>query len=55
MAAVCKCHEDIALRLIEAGATPHIQDRVSRESLARKSEDVFITRITVNISALDIF
>ena len=29
MAAVYKAHEDIALRLIEAGATPHIQDGVS--------------------------
>ena len=31
MAAVYNCHEDIALRLIEARATPHIQDRVSHE------------------------
>ena len=29
MAAVYKAHEDIAMRLIEAGATPHIQDGVS--------------------------
>ena len=31
MAAVYDCHEDIALRLIDAGATPHIQDCVSHE------------------------
>ena len=28
MAAVYKRHDDVALRMIEAGATPHIQDQV---------------------------
>ena len=28
MAAVYKGHEAIALRIIEAGATPHLQDKV---------------------------
>ena len=30
MAAVYKSHKDVALRLIEAGAIPHIQDAVSQ-------------------------
>ena len=29
MAAVFKGHDDIALRIIRAGATPHIQDKVN--------------------------
>ena len=33
MAAVFKGHDDIALRIIRAGATPHIQDKVNLAKL----------------------
>ena len=33
MAAVFKGHDDIALRIIRAGATPHIQDKVNLTKL----------------------
>ena len=41
MAAVFKGHDDIALRIIRAGATPHIQDKVNLTKLCYNSIKCF--------------
>ena len=42
MAAVYKSHKDVALRLIEAGATPHIQDAVSWLNLSYTNLSLYV-------------
>ena len=54
MVAVYKRHDEVALRVIKAGATPHLQDKVNPQSIICSNSDNFFTQNKTNALLLAI-